>query len=76
MVEKKRKEGRKNLREERGEEKLVQHGYIAYSLHPQYKAQGSMQTQDDPDRRKKINKCKVNVNEFDVTTKTQTITIG
>lgn len=41
MVEKKegRKKGRKNLREERREEKLVlQHVYIAYCLHPQYKA--------------------------------------
>ena len=28
------------------------------------------------DRRKKINKSNVNVNEFDVTTKTRTITIG
>lgn len=44
MVEKKRKEGRKNLREERREEKLVQHVYMytAYGLHPQYKAYGSM----------------------------------
>ena len=38
MVEKKKKEGRKNLREERREEKFVQHVYIAYGLHPQYKA--------------------------------------